>query len=232
MPRSIQLRKMTSEHRTFTMAIADSNPLTRAGIRAIIESADMPVSLELAWESGSCGETLTELERSAPDLLVISLPECKPEHTTLVSYLSQRFPRCAKLLVSTPPKATDFCYRLLQAGLDGYVERNELAASFAIAVSSVLAGANWFSKCFTAMLVNGVTTPDAITVRNPSAQRFTRRQAEVVELMVMGRSNAEIAISLGLHQRTIRHHLRKVYDKLDVNSPSQAVLRVISGQVD
>ncbi len=220
--------KTMSEHRTFTLAIADTDPLSRAGIRAVFSAANTSLGLELVWESESYDQTLSELERLSPDLLIISLPECELEHTELFANLSQRFRHTAKLLVTAPPKTSDICYRLLQAGLDGYVKRDDLAVSFEIAVSSILASANWLSKCFTEKLIDASASPPSITMRGYSAQQLTRREEEIIQLMTMGRSNAEMAISLGLHQRTIRHHLRKAYDKLEVSGPSQAILRVLS----
>jgi DNA-binding CsgD family transcriptional regulator/N-acetylneuraminic acid mutarotase len=55
---------------------------------------------------------------------------------------------------------------------------------------------------------------------------FNKRQKEIVELLLEGKSNKQIALALGISQRTVEYHLRNIYDKLHVNSAKEAILRL------
>src|SRR5258706_10667161 len=55
---------------------------------------------------------------------------------------------------------------------------------------------------------------------------LSKREKEVVELLLQGKSNKQIALALGISDRTVEFHLKKVYDKLQVNSRIEAVLKL------
>ena len=55
---------------------------------------------------------------------------------------------------------------------------------------------------------------------------FTKREIEVMKLLLQGKSNKQIALSLGISQSTVEYHLKNVYKKLQVTSRTEAVLRL------
>jgi DNA-binding CsgD family transcriptional regulator len=56
--------------------------------------------------------------------------------------------------------------------------------------------------------------------------QFSKREKEVVELLLQGKSNKQIALALGVSQNTVEYHLKNIYKKLQVNSRTEAVLRL------
>ena len=55
---------------------------------------------------------------------------------------------------------------------------------------------------------------------------FSKREKEVVEFLLQGKSNKQIALALGVSQSTVEYHLKNVYKKLQVNSRTEAVLQL------
>ena len=56
--------------------------------------------------------------------------------------------------------------------------------------------------------------------------QFSKREKEVVELLLQGKSNKQIALALGVSQNTVEYHLKNIYKKLRVSSRTEAVLRL------
>jgi len=58
------------------------------------------------------------------------------------------------------------------------------------------------------------------------ANQFSKRQKEVIDLLLQGKSNKQIAQALGITERTVEFHLKNVYDKLNVSSAKEAILKL------
>ena len=61
---------------------------------------------------------------------------------------------------------------------------------------------------------------------NSHANRFSERENEVIELLLQGKSNKQIALLLGISASTVEYHLKNIYKKLQVSSRTEAVLRL------
>jgi DNA-binding NarL/FixJ family response regulator len=62
-----------------------------------------------------------------------------------------------------------------------------------------------------------------------SLQTFTEREAQVIQLLLQGKSTSQIALQLGICTRAVEHHLTHVYVKLDVCSRIEAIIKLIHG---
>ena len=56
--------------------------------------------------------------------------------------------------------------------------------------------------------------------------QFSQREKEVTEVLLQGKSNKQIALALGISASTVEYHLKNIYKKLQVNSRTEAVLRL------
>jgi DNA-binding NarL/FixJ family response regulator len=100
----------------------------------------------------------------------------------------------------------------LKAGAAGYMLKDEDPSIIATAVRAVARGETWMSAAVTAAVVNH-------TVREPvrSAEAtLSVREREVLQELSSGKENQEIGATLHITERTVRFHLRNIYDKLGV----------------
>jgi DNA-binding NarL/FixJ family response regulator len=105
----------------------------------------------------------------------------------------------------------------LTAGAKGYVDGAASAQEFVQAVRMVHQGSIWAPRRVLSMFIERVTTsPGRIF---PSGRLvFTDREKQVLELLVAARSNKEIAVTLGIEERTVKAHVAKLMRKVGVKS--------------
>ncbi|MDD5094252.1 MAG: response regulator transcription factor [Dehalococcoidia bacterium] len=208
------------KNQAFTVAITGPDSLFRREIRGSLSEE----RFEILWEAEGYENTILELEKLAPDLLILSLPDCD---VGLISFLeetlSQRFPSTRKLLVAPDPSVSGILPQLLRAGLKGYVVNEDVSSVYNAAIV-VLQGGYWLSQCIAEKMFQeaAFTQPVALA---PGG--FTSREQEIFRLMGRGLSDEEIAQSLGISQRTVRFHLRHILDKLGVATRVKAIIRAL-----
>jgi len=212
-----------------TLAIMDINPLSRAGIRSYLMESHSDQKLTILWESESSDDTITKIEALKPDLLIISVQSCNDTLVQFVKDISQRFPDIRILLIANVPDSPDMCYQILTAGIDGYLLIDESPA-ITYAISALLCNSYWFSKRAIEKLASASAIIQCV---KPSYHhvKFTTREQEVLSLVGRGHSNLQIAASLGIKERTVRYHIRHLYDKLDIDSRFQAIAYSLGNQI-
>lgn len=169
-------------------------------------------------EAGSADEALALLERGEDvDLAIIDLMLPGMNGFSLLSIFAKRFPDIPAIVVSAMDDEASV-RRALKAGASGFVSKASSGEVLAQAVREALDG--------------GMPTPCGTGGRPSSArgltpaERFglTAAQGRVLELLVGGRSNREIAELLGLSEGTVKVHMTAIYRALGVGSRSQALV--------
>ncbi|MDD5094532.1 MAG: response regulator transcription factor [Dehalococcoidia bacterium] len=182
----------------------------------------------MVWEAEEYESILQELERLAPDLLILSLPECGIELISLLETLSQRFPGTRKLLVAPEPGVPGTLPQLFRAGLRSYVVDEDVSSIYHAAIA-VIEGGYWLSQCIADKMLQEVAFTQPVAL---APGGFTPREQKIFCLMGRGLSNTEIAQSLGISERTVRFHLRHILDKLGVATRTEAIIRALFDRRD
>jgi DNA-binding NarL/FixJ family response regulator len=139
------------------------------------------------------------------------------------------------LVVARRFQATDVI-ATLRAGAVGFLVEDEVTrAELAGAVAGALHGHSHLSRTALTALVRQLRDPDAALASPslapdavadlPAQPALSRREREVLDLLVAGRSNADIAAALALAEKTVRNHVTRVYRKLGVRNRAEAVAR-------
>jgi DNA-binding NarL/FixJ family response regulator len=193
--------------------LADDHDVVRAGLRTALE--DLP-DLEIVGEVGNGPELAEALARTDPDLLVmdVSMPDFEP--IPAVRQMKTERPDLKILVVSAYNEET-YVVGLLNAGADGYHMKDQPLADLQLAAQRILNGDRWISGSLIGRLTNrrGAPAPSA-------APWLTRRQRELLRLIVQGTDNRNIALALNLSVKTIENHLTALYRVLGVDSRLKA----------
>ncbi len=122
-----------------------------------------------------------------------------------------------RMIVTGNQHSEEMALRALCSGAKGYIEESSPAEDFRRAVGEVYNGAVWASPQLLAKFVERIT---AIPRVAPSATPlvFTEREREVLQLLVSGRSNREIAAALKIEQRTVKMHIASLMRKAGVTN--------------
>jgi DNA-binding NarL/FixJ family response regulator len=109
---------------------------------------------------------------------------------------------------------------LLSSGAAGYLTKGEIPQTIVEAVRGVARGeAGWVSRQIAAEM--------ASWTQEEQQRELTKREMEVLQLVVQGKTNQEVALDLGISDKTVEKHLENVYSKLGVASRVEAAVRAV-----
>jgi DNA-binding NarL/FixJ family response regulator len=204
--------------------VADDEPLIRAGIRTVLESAgDIEVVAEAA--DGRSAVTQAIAHRVDVALLDITMPVL--DGIDAMAELARQAPT-ARVVILTSFGTEANVVRALEHHTAGFVLKNCTPDELIRAVRSVHNGAAYLSPEVTRVVL-GLVAPDRAQRRKAAARRLavvTPREAEILDLIAQGLANAEIARRLTMTELTIKTYVSRILTKLDCANRVQAALLV------
>jgi len=208
--------------------IADSHPLLRVGVRDLLKSnAKMRVVGEV--EDGD--ETITETLDLLPDIVLLDLTLPRLPGLEAMRAIMSGHPEIKILLLNRQIRAQHII-EALQIGARGIVLHARLTSDLQSAIACVSAGGYWLGEQKVEGLVNSLHQ----LVReqaSPDQKNYalTRREVEVLRLIVDGCSNREIATTFGLSEETIKRHLSNIFDKVGVSTRLELALFALANHL-
>lgn len=126
---------------------------------------------------------------------------------------------------------SDKLFASLQAGAVGYLLKSESGAAMVEAVVEAAAGGSPMSRAIARKVVRHFAVAGAApaTVAPPVAAGLTSRETEVLQRLAQGARYKEIADQLTISIETVKNHLRKIYEKLQVSSRTEATAKFLRG---
>jgi DNA-binding NarL/FixJ family response regulator len=204
---------------TIRLILADDQPLVRAGLRMLIEQTP---GIEVAGEAGTGAEAVQLTRDTGPDVVVmdIRMPGMDGiEATQLITAGDSH----ARVLVLTTFDEDDYVFGALRAGASGFLVKDMALEDILTAIRVVAAGDAMISPGVTRRLIGQFTCqPRPGTPREISG--ITDREREVLRLVGMGMSNAEIAAALYITAGTAKTHVARLLAKLGARDRVQLVI--------
>jgi two-component system, NarL family, response regulator DegU len=210
-----------------TVAIVDDHPIVRAGMRAILETAN---DIKVIAEGGCGGEAIQIVEKYNPDVLIldISLPDKSGVEVT--SLLKTRN-ISTEILILTAHTDSQMIFELLENGAIGYVLKDEALETLANAVRAAANGKSWLSPSVASKVIKRVVNSQVTTKQDKPSEQFiedfTKREREILCLLAEGLDNSAIAEKLTITKRTVQNHISTIYGKLGVKTRTEAMLFAI-----
>jgi len=197
--------------------IADDHPLVRQAIRATLQNAP---DLVVVGEVSSGPELIPAVERLEPDILILDLS--MPDHNPAAATRELRRLRPQlRILVLTAYSDEAYVFGLLEAGVRGYVLKEEESEAVMAGVRAVAKGETWFSQKVMAQVVAKSYPATESEMEQPL---LSERELEVLRLVGKGYSNRNIAQQLVITEDTVKKHLSRIMQKLHVSTRLQAVV--------
>ena len=198
--------------------LADDHPLVRSAIRKLLERA---ADIEVVGEVGDGFEALHQVEKLAPDVLLLDMEMPGLRGVEVARHLqSQGTP--VRILGLSSYDDQHYIQGMLESGAAGYLTKEEAPQMLVQAVRGVARGEEgWFSQ--------GVASKMAARAGKKPARPISLRQHEkdVLRLLVLGKTRRDIAEALSLSLPEVEEHLEAVLAKLGVDSPIEAVIRAV-----
>jgi two-component system response regulator NreC len=182
------------------LVIADDHAVVRAGLRMVL---DAEPDLEVVAEAGEVDTARRMVGAHRPDVLVLDLNMPGPPSLAAIPDLAQQ---CA-VVVLTMQSDPAFARRALQDGARGYVLKESADAELVGAVRAAAEGRTYLNPELGARLAAAPPEPAG------PPDDLTEREVEILKLIALGHTNAEIGKQLYLSVRTIESHRAHIQQK-------------------
>lgn len=196
--------------------LVDDHPLFREGVAASLATAEDFAVVAQAESGEEAIELALELR---PDLVLldVSMPGCGG--IVAAARIAEALPE-VRIVMLTMAETPESLMAALKAGAHGYVLKGVSANDLRTIVRRVAEGDAYVTPALAAEMLTEFSRP-----RVPdSFESLTLREAEVLDLLSRGMSNREIGEQLHLAEKTVKHHMTAILQKLHVRSRTEAAL--------
>jgi len=200
---------------TISIVLADDHTVVRRALRVLLEEEP---GFEVVAEADEADAAIRYLRGHKPDVLILDLNMPGRPSLEAIPDMQEASPE-TKIVVLTMQKEPAFARQALQLGVLGYVLKEAADDELVQAVRSAAAGETYLQPALGAKLAAEPETP---------ANDLSERETDVLRLIALGHTNAEIAEQLYISVRTVETHRAHIQQKLGVSSRAELVRSALS----
>lgn len=202
------------------VVVADDHPIFRAGVAQVLRAAG---GFEVVGEAGDAPQALQMVQQLRPDvvLLDIVMPGCGLQAARDII----RTAPAAKVVFLTVSEAEENVNAALEAGARGYILKGASGTELARVLLAVCGGESYVTPSLAARLLTQLRQKPKLRERNVLSD-LTTREEQILAQVALGLTNKEIARSLSLSEKTVKHYMTNVLNKLQVRNRVEAVIQM------
>jgi NarL family two-component system response regulator LiaR len=201
------------------VVIADDHALLREALhRALDGERDM----EVVGEAGDGEEAVRLASELRPDVVVMDIVMPKLNGIEATKKIKETAASTA-ILILTAYDDEEYVLGLLDAGAAGYLLKSARGRDLVDAIRTIQSGESVLHPNIIAKLLKRAIAVPAREGRG--AELLSERESKVLELVALGMGNREIGEKLFVSQRTVKAHLTSIFNKLNVASRSEAIVK-------
>jgi len=210
---------------TIRVFLVDDQALVRAGFAMVIAAQD---DMRVVGEAGDGAEALARLATTPADVVLMDIRMPRMDGVEATRQLLGRAEPTPKVIVLTTFDLDEYAFAALRAGASGFLLKDASPDDLLSAIRTVHGGNAVIAPSTTRRLLDHVAAtlpapPSAGDAADPLAL-LTEREREVLREVVRGASNAEIGERLFLSEGTVKTHVGRILNKLDLRDRVQAVV--------
>jgi two-component system, NarL family, nitrate/nitrite response regulator NarL len=207
---TVRTRQQTRER--VRIVIAEDHPMYRIGVRRALDDVEQ---IEVVGEARDGMQALALLRGKRPDVALVDVRMPDPDGVAIVEIVvAEGLPTRVVLLSAFLDGA--LVHHALSAGAAGYLSKEEDGSALVNAILSAARGETVVSEGLKSAALEYVR-------RRATSRLLSPREAEVLELLAVGRHDAEIADRLGVSAETVHTYKKRLYAKLEVSGAAAAV---------
>jgi DNA-binding NarL/FixJ family response regulator len=209
--------------KTTRILIVDDHSVVRRGLRMLIANHE---GWTLCGEASTAAEALEKVGALKPDLVVMDLSVPGIEVLEAIREIKDIDPDIG-ILMHTTHDSREMIDAAVQAGAGAYVLKSDAESDLIAALEAVSGKREFFSPGISkAVLESDVqrTRNNASHQRSEIPDELTQRQLDVLNLLVRGQNNKQVASALGISPRTVEAHRNQIMTRLNIRTLSELVL--------
>jgi two-component system nitrate/nitrite response regulator NarL len=199
------------------VVLADDHVFVRDGIKSLLENE---ANITVVGEATDGAEALTLIDTLQPDLLILDIRMPNLTGIEVVEQLRSKN-NLVKVVMLSMHESEEYVLKSIKAGADGYLLKGSSKEEFLKALHTVSNGGKYFSGDISSILIGQLTNPSLpLEPKKPSdeEQLITKREKEILKLLLSGKGNKEIAEALDISKRTAEVHRFNLMKKLKVKN--------------
>jgi NarL family two-component system response regulator LiaR len=206
---------------TIRVMLVDDHNVVRSGLATFLMAYD---DLELVGQAGNGVEAVNLCHRKKPDVILMDLMMPEMDGIAATRAILEDYPD-VKIIAMTSFEEEELVHGVLSAGAISYLLKNVTSDELAAAIRAASVGKSTLSPEAAKALIQ--TTRPA---KQPLYD-LTEREKEVLNLVVQGQSNQQIADALVISIATVKAHVSNILSKLQVSSRAEAIAYAIKNKV-
>ncbi|MEN0052701.1 MAG: response regulator transcription factor [Mucilaginibacter sp.] len=187
---------------------------------------------QVVGEVSNLKDCVGNLVHSMPDIIIVDIMMDCILGSKTIKFLKEEFPHVEVLIYTDSVKDCDI-YEGIFAGASGYILKQNLHCMLIKAVKELRNGGASMSPIVARRVLHMLQgRANVLSFGKPVCRyNLTRREKEILGELVNGCSYKMIGFSLGITYDTVRSHIKNIYDKLDVSSITEVVIKVMNENV-
>ncbi|MFC0779041.1 response regulator [Flavobacterium sp. HJSW_4] len=199
------------------VVLADDHVFVRDGIKSLLENE---ANIEVVGEAIDGADALEVVVATKPDLLIVDIRMPNLTGIEVVEKLRSEN-NTVKIIMLSMHESEEYVLKSIKAGADGYLLKGSSKEEFLKALHNVAAGGKYFSGDISSILIGQLT--NSSTSLEPKQtlgeeMMITKREKEILTLLLSGKGNKEIAEALDISKRTAEVHRFNLMKKLKVKN--------------
>lgn len=212
---------MTAEDAPIRVMLVDDHEMVRSGLSTYLMVED---DLELVGEADNGRTALTVFDRCQPDVVLMDLKMPEMDGVEAAERMLKSKPE-VKIIILSSFEEEQLIQSALQAGAIGYLLKDVSPGKLTEAIRAAWRGEPTLTPAAAQALLKTAR-------QNPERQpHLSPRETEVLQLLVEGASNQEIAQALFISPATVKTHVSSLFEKLGVNSRTEAAAYALKHQL-
>jgi two-component system NarL family response regulator len=196
--------------------------------RALVHALNTHPRWRVVSECADAPQALREIPRTRPHLVLLDLLLAGADGIDLIPLLRGKLSK-TPIVMLTVVDNPDHIIRACEAGASGYILKGGLTSELLAGVEDALEGGATMSPVVARRLVDWFQRQPAGAA--PRRHRcLTEREWEILRLAARGRQSGEISMTLGIALNTVKNHFRNIYEKLEVHSLTEALVKLNAGR--
>ncbi|MDA6069905.1 response regulator transcription factor [Flavobacterium sp. AC] len=199
------------------IVLADDHVFVRDGVKSLLENE---INIKVVGEAIDGIDAIKVINETVPDLLILDIKMPNLNGIEVIEKLRAQNNKI-KIIMLSMYDTEEYVLKSLKAGADGYLLKGSSKEEFLKALHTVAAGGKYFSGDVSSILIRQLTgSSGALEPKQNSGVQMmiTRREKEILTLLLSGKGNKEIAEALNISKRTAEVHRFNLMKKLKVKN--------------
>ena len=198
--------------------VADDHTIVRQGLVGILKASE---EIEVVGEASDGHEAVETALKTKPDVAVLDVSMPRLSGFEAARRIHDALP-ATRVLVLTMHDDEEYILKMVRAGASGYLLKDGAASELLAGIRALKAGKTYFGPHATKALAEAFARDRPSEPADPY-ERLTGREREVFQLVVEGKTNAEIAEVLFISPKTVDNHRTRLMEKLGVHSTAEVI---------